>query len=666
MKGMRTRRIVLRRLLGEGGFGSVYRATLQDPGGYSRDVAIKVLNDPSPPAAVLQRFRDEARILGLLRDRAIVTAAAPIQIDGRWAVEMELVEGASLAALYAEHGAFPTGAALEIVSEVARALHTAWNTPGPDNKPLHLVHRDLKPGNILLTRAGEVKIIDFGLAKARFEAREVQTEHGLAGTLGYIAPERFETGAENEVTDVYSLGVILEQILLGRRLAPHDPRPSFVPGSLKAGAMVLATQMRSPAPEDRPRARDVERICAQLLRQAGPTESLRDWAERTVPEAGTEDNDAVLAELEDHELLSSAELPKGGGLAMAGMAGTVALLAVTACLGVGIGGLAVSQLAGPREATVATGPRPTPGPDAVVDVDAPDPAGSPEAPRPDGSTGAGSTGAGSTGAGSTGAGSTGPTGVPVVGVPVPTGAAGTPGGGPSGSSDASGSSGADPSGATGTSGAVGPTGTSGAVGPTGAVGATDPSGAVGSTGTSRATDPSGANGTSGAVGASDPSGANGTSGAAGAGTSGAAGAPDPSGAVGATGPSGANGTEGTTAQPAAVGPVPTPPEPAPTAPSLRAPEGAWSGTLKDRPLSVQLRAAGPGRVTGSMAFALGPMEVAEGLAGTVTRSGEAWRLDVQSDSGTYRLVGDLGETSGQGDVEVNGKRRATWTLRRDR
>jgi serine/threonine protein kinase len=281
MQAAGNRRFVLKAALGEGGFGTVYLATMEGGQGFTKDVAIKVLRDASPPVEVLQRFRDEARVLGLLRDRAIVSVDPPTQIDGKWAVVMEYVEGESASALLKKHGAYPTGVALEIVSEVARALHKAWHAVGPDGRELQLIHRDLKPSNLQITRSGEVKILDFGLAKAAFDTREAETRDGISGTLGYIAPERFE-GVESAATDVYSLGVILQQMLLARRLGNTEAIPSFVPNSVKQRAMDLAEQMRHPSAPERPTAREVERLCRTLLK-GGELEGLRDWAERLIP-----------------------------------------------------------------------------------------------------------------------------------------------------------------------------------------------------------------------------------------------------------------------------------------------------------------------------------------------------------------------------------------------
>src|SRR5262249_14768184 len=169
-------------------FGQVYRARLEGPGGFQKDVAIKILQD-DVTASDLGRFRDEARVLGLIRDRAMVAVDQPIRLDGRWALVMEYVDGASINRLLARHP-FPPRVALEIVQEIARALHKVYAQSGPDGRPLCLIHRDLKPANVQITPDGDVKLLDFGVARARFEARETRTSNSIGGAVGSIAPPR--------------------------------------------------------------------------------------------------------------------------------------------------------------------------------------------------------------------------------------------------------------------------------------------------------------------------------------------------------------------------------------------------------------------------------------------------------------------------------------------
>jgi serine/threonine protein kinase len=283
-------------LVGEGGFGKVYRARLRSAEAFEKDVAVKILTDDHPPRALLQRFRDEARILGRLRDRAIVGAQNPVRLGGHWSVVMDYVDGESLGGLVTR-GPIPPGVALEVVGEVARALDNAWGQQGPDGQALELIHRDIKPDNVQLTPGGEVKLLDFGIAKATFADREAKTKQAFAGTPGYIAPERTQ-GIELPVGDVYSLGVLLHEVVQGTR--PKMPATVFLDGDLPRVSredlevddpdaldphvrevLELAAWMRAYEHQERPSARQVEDLC-RALRQKIPGDWLRDWAERHV------------------------------------------------------------------------------------------------------------------------------------------------------------------------------------------------------------------------------------------------------------------------------------------------------------------------------------------------------------------------------------------------
>ena len=290
-------------LLGQGGHGKVYLARLETDN-FRKDVAIKILRADQPGRQSLRRFRDEARFLGLIRDRAIVGVDAPVQLNGQWAVVMEYVQGCTLARLLRAQGPVPPSVALEIILEIARALDKVYHHPGPDGRPLRLLHRDLKPGNIQLTAYGEVKILDFGVARAELVDREAKTRNVIMGTGAYIAPERFD-GIEVPSGDIYSLGVVLEELLLGRRGKDRTQiDPDTVEDPSLAAALQLAGQMTRRDPEARPTARDVEHRSEVLLDAFGRTQSLRSFSERVVPQHSRISQDELAGELlsEDHAI----------------------------------------------------------------------------------------------------------------------------------------------------------------------------------------------------------------------------------------------------------------------------------------------------------------------------------------------------------------------------
>ncbi|MBX2796096.1 MAG: serine/threonine protein kinase [Myxococcales bacterium] len=287
------RRYEIQEVLGRGGFGTVYRARVTSSGGFTRDVALKVLNrEVQANVELASRLRDEARMLGMLRHRAIVKADGLVLLDDRWTVVMELVEGLDLRRVL-EHTTVPPGAAFEIVAEVANALHVAHHTRNAAGEPLGLLHRDIKPSNILVTEHGAVKIVDFGGARGNFANREAKTRDTAYGSPGYVAPERLDLD-ERPAGDVFSLGMVFLE-LVGRvsgrdtQLKPSRHRRRIEQATQQArargvprDALNLVERMLAWAPEDRPTARDVERT-ARALRASSDDPWLAEWADATLP-----------------------------------------------------------------------------------------------------------------------------------------------------------------------------------------------------------------------------------------------------------------------------------------------------------------------------------------------------------------------------------------------
>ncbi len=314
-------------MLGRGGFGTVYRADLASAGGFRKSVALKVLNtDVQGTAEISSRFRDEARILGLIRDRAIVHVDGLVRLGDRWAVVMEYVDGVSLDAVV-ERRPMPAGPALEVISEVARALDVAWKTRGESGQPLHMLHRDIKPSNVQLTETGDVKLLDFGVARADFAQREAVT-HSLAfGSVRYMSPERMDF-VDSAAGDIYALGVVLFELVTGevygkavgipdRHTRRVRERVDWLaeqvrPGGYEVGRLV--SRMLDYEAERRPSARDVERACIDLVRDLRDV-PLRDWCEAHVPALK-----AARPRFDDAEFTNSILVESGGSDAIEGMA----------------------------------------------------------------------------------------------------------------------------------------------------------------------------------------------------------------------------------------------------------------------------------------------------------------------------------------------------------
>jgi serine/threonine protein kinase len=283
------------RTIGAGAFGTVYLADFSSGQGFRRQVAVKVLNGDRPQSEMfLSRIRDEARLLGLLQDDAILKVLDMVRVRGRDAVVMEFVEGLDLDSI-SESGASPSPRALaELGSAVAGGLSRAHQAVHPTTGvPLNVIHRDVKPANIMVTRGGGVKLLDFGVARARFDARESHTGQLVLGTLNYMAPEYIVTGDVSTAADVYGLGLSLWQIAAGKvygqpkvRQDAHERRLAKRLDEIRGshgGLVPLLERMLAWDPGVRPTAAQAESLLLDVADDL-PGSSLRGWARRVVPE----------------------------------------------------------------------------------------------------------------------------------------------------------------------------------------------------------------------------------------------------------------------------------------------------------------------------------------------------------------------------------------------
>lgn len=210
-----------------GGMGEVYRASVTTVGGVTRPVAIKVVrSDLAGQGGFAQLFVDEVRVAMALSHGNIVQAFDVGQIDQHFFLAMEYVDGMDLSRLlgwrrHSGRGALPTSLALLIAIEALKGLDYAHRRKGTDGAPLIIVHRDVSPGNLLLSREGEVKVADFGVAKSTL--RDVGSVIGtLKGKIPYMPPEQVRGGSVDRRADIYSLGAVLYEMIAGQRLFSGD------------------------------------------------------------------------------------------------------------------------------------------------------------------------------------------------------------------------------------------------------------------------------------------------------------------------------------------------------------------------------------------------------------------------------------------------------------
>jgi len=205
-----------------GGMAEVYLGEAVSMEGFKKTVAIKrVLPHLAQNEAFIQMFLDEARLSARLDHANIVSVFDISKREDTYFLVMEFVDGANLKkvveSLKKRGQRVGLGAAILIAMESCRGLSYAHELPDENGEPLRIVHRDISPPNILLTRRGEVKLADFGLAKASTQLQT--TDPGVVkGKFSYLSPEAAEGNEVDARADIFSIGIVLWELLAGKRL----------------------------------------------------------------------------------------------------------------------------------------------------------------------------------------------------------------------------------------------------------------------------------------------------------------------------------------------------------------------------------------------------------------------------------------------------------------
>ncbi|MDT5146253.1 MAG: serine/threonine protein kinase, bacterial [Mycobacterium sp.] len=241
------------RLLGKGGGGVVYEAY---DTGKGRTVALKILADEfSANTTFRTRFQRESRVAAMLHEPHVIPIHDWGEVDGNLYIDMRLVQGQTLSDLIAD-GPLDPNRAVAIIGQVAAALDAA-HAEG-------LIHRDVKPQNIIVTPADFVYLVDFGIAQTKADPR-LTTAGIQIGTLNYMAPERFSDKVTTPAVDVYSLACVLHETLTGdapfagdsiehlvaAHIAVPPPRPSVANPNLPAALDEVVARGMAKHPDDR-------------------------------------------------------------------------------------------------------------------------------------------------------------------------------------------------------------------------------------------------------------------------------------------------------------------------------------------------------------------------------------------------------------------------------
>lgn len=207
--------------IGVGGMAEIFLATARGIEGFEKRLVIKrILPMLSHDEQFVRMFVEEAKLCVALRHPNIVQVYDLGEIERQYFIAMEYVDGRDLLKTLGACGqrrvGFPTDVALYIVMEVLKGLNYAHQLRRPDGEPLGIIHRDVSPSNVLLSYDGEVKIGDFGIAKA--STREKTATGILKGKFGYMAPEQVTGDPIDHKADIFAMGIVLYELLTGHRL----------------------------------------------------------------------------------------------------------------------------------------------------------------------------------------------------------------------------------------------------------------------------------------------------------------------------------------------------------------------------------------------------------------------------------------------------------------
>jgi eukaryotic-like serine/threonine-protein kinase len=209
-----------------GGMADIFLARLRGDAGFEKLVVVKRLLDKlaSDPEYV-EMFLDEARINARLSHTNVVQVLELGKVDGRYFMAMEYVTGLSVAQIgklaTQRLGMVPQAIACGIVAQAAAGLHYAHEKTLPDGTPLGIIHRDISPQNLILTLEGQVKVVDFGIAKAA--GRATATRAGIIkGKFAYMSPEQCVGDPIDRRCDVFALGIVLFELCTSRRLFKRE------------------------------------------------------------------------------------------------------------------------------------------------------------------------------------------------------------------------------------------------------------------------------------------------------------------------------------------------------------------------------------------------------------------------------------------------------------
>jgi serine/threonine protein kinase len=311
--------------LGEGGMAQVCLAYLRGNAGVAKLVVIKRLRaDLAGDPQFTSMFVDEARLAALLNHQNVVHTYDVVSEGDSHFLVMEYLAGQSLSALYGRLGraGLPRDMHLHILSEVLAGLEHAHDLCDMNGQPLGVVHRDVSPQNVMITYEGQVKLVDFGIAKAAGAATVTQTG-AFKGKLAYSAPEQIAAEHFDRRADLFAVGVLLWEALAGRRinegrgesatlrarLEGTEPHIAEIAKDVPPDLAAICDRALSLRPDDRfPNASEMKRVLDAHVpgTQRERQQSLARLMSDTFSEARSESRRAIEVALKDGPAKGSA------------------------------------------------------------------------------------------------------------------------------------------------------------------------------------------------------------------------------------------------------------------------------------------------------------------------------------------------------------------------
>jgi len=284
--------------IAKGGMAEIFLARQKGIKGFSKLVVVKrILPHMAEDPVLLDMFMQEARLAALINHPNVVQIHEVDQYEGSTFIAMEYIEGSSVAAMsrlaHYRKTAIPFPVAGEIVAQVCDGLHAAHELTGEDDVPVGLVHRDISPQNLMVSTSGQVKVLDFGIAKVR--GSQVRTEAGqIKGKYPYMSPEQCQGEHLSRGTDIFSLGIVFYEMVVAKRLFKRRT---------ELATMKAITEEELPLPHEKRPGLPVEisRIILRALERR-PERRFADAAEmgstvrRTLADLGYPTNPSLLAD----------------------------------------------------------------------------------------------------------------------------------------------------------------------------------------------------------------------------------------------------------------------------------------------------------------------------------------------------------------------------------